>query len=182
MTVAERRFADLYETYFRHVYAYCHRRTGPDRADDAVAEVFLAAWRKIDKVPEGPADLPWLYGVAYGVVRNLWRGARRKGRLEQKLQALGIDPVAPAETLVVLREETRQILLALSRLSEKEQEILKLSVWEDLPHSDIALTLGISPEAVRQRLSRARKSLTREYDRLEKRANTAPAAQEGGAW
>lgn len=116
------------------------------------------------------------------MVRNLWRGGRRKDRLDRKLQALGIDPVAPAETLVVLREETRQILLALSRLSEKEQEILRLSVWEELPHSDVALVLGISPEAVRRRLSRARKSLTREYDRLEKKAKTAPAAQEGGAW
>lgn len=182
MTADEARFADLYKTYFRHVYAYCYRRTGPDRADDAVAETFLTAWRKIDQVPEGPAVLPWLYGVARGVVRNLWRGARRKDRLERKLQALGIDPAAPAETLVILREETGQILLALSRLSENEQEILRLSVWEDLPHSDIALTLGISPEAARQRLSRARKSLTREYNRLEKRANTAPAAQEGGAW
>lgn len=182
MTSDEVRFADLYERHFRHVYAYCYRRTGPDRAEDAAAETFLVAWRKIDQVPEGPTVLPWLYGVAYGVVRNLWRGTRRTHRLGQKLQAMGVDVVMPAESLVVLREEAIRIVQALGRLRESEQEILRLSVWEELPHSDIAVVLGISLEAVRQRLSRARKSLAREYDRLERRNNLAPAAQEGGGW
>lgn len=182
MTADEARFADLYKTYFRHVYAYCYRRTGPDRADDAAAETFLVAWRKLDQAPQGSTVLPWLYGVAYGVVRNQWRGARRKHRLDRKLQTMGIDAVLPAESVVVLRDEATRMVQALRRLKEKEQEILRLSVWEELPHSDAALVLGISPEAVRQRLSRARKSLIREYDRVERSSNTAPAAQEGGAW
>lgn len=77
MTADEARFAVIYEAYFRHVYAYCHRRTGPDRADDAVSETFLAAWRKIDQVPDGPAVLPWLYGgrVRGGPQSVAWRQA-----------------------------------------------------------------------------------------------------------
>ena len=57
-----------------------------------------------------------------------------------------------------------------------------LSIWEDLSHSEIAVVLNISVDAVKQRLSRAKKNMTREYNRLEKRRFRTPAAQKGGAW
>ena len=36
----------LYDIYVRPVRAYCARRTVEDRIDDAVAEIFLVAWRR----------------------------------------------------------------------------------------------------------------------------------------
>ena len=53
MTAGDAKFVSVYETYYRNVYAYCRRRTGPDRVDDAVAEVFLIAWRRIGELPDG---------------------------------------------------------------------------------------------------------------------------------
>jgi hypothetical protein len=42
------------------VHAFALRRTTAADADDLLAEVFLAAWRRLD---EDPADaLPWLLG------------------------------------------------------------------------------------------------------------------------
>jgi len=54
--------------------------------------------------------------------------------------------------------------------------------WEVLAHSDIADVLAISPGAVKQRIHRARKNLTHEYNRLDKKQAHTPAAQKGGAW
>ena len=65
-----------------------------------------------------------------------------------------------------------------SHLKPTDQEILKLSLWEELSHAEISVALDLGPDAVRQRLSRALKNLTKTYNRLEQR--TAPAAQEGG--
>ncbi len=69
----EDRFADLYRDWQKPVHAYCARRLAAAQAADAVSEVFLVAWRKIDQVPEGAAALPWLYAVAYRVVSHQWR-------------------------------------------------------------------------------------------------------------
>lgn len=182
MPTAEARFATIYERHYRHVYAYCRRRTTSDRVDDAVAEVFLVAWRRISDVPEGDATLPWLYAVAYRALRNTWRSASRASRLEQRLAALGMDSVVAVEDFVITRHESRQVLTALSRLRETDREILLLSIWEGLSHSEIAIVLDVSVEAARQRLSRARKNLVREHDRTQRTGAKPPVAQKGGAW
>ena len=182
MTVADARFVDVYEKLFRYVYAYCRRRTSADRVDDAVAEVFLTVWRRMDELPAQGEILPWAYSIAHGVLSNQWRSDSRRRNLDRKLAAIGADPVISPEDFVVTRYESEQVLEAVSVLRPMEQEMLMLSIWEDLSHSEIAVVLNISVDAVKQRLSRAKKNMTREYNRLEKRRFRTPAAQKGGAW
>ena len=182
MTESDTRFIELYERFYRPVHGYCRRRTSDERVDDVVADTFLIAWRKIDQVPRGSEVLPWLYGVAYRVLGHEWRGTSRRKRLDRKLRAIGREvPVVPEE-VVVIRQESRQVLDALSGLKPTDQEILLLSAWEELPQADIAVTLNISIGAVRQRLHEAKKNLADHYDRLDKRRKKTPAAKKGGAW
>jgi RNA polymerase sigma-70 factor (ECF subfamily) len=84
------------------------------------------------------------------------------------------------EDFVVTAEESQRVLEAMSRLKPTDQEILKLSVWEELPHSDIALVLEITPGAVKQRAYEARKNLTREFNRLENSRIGPLIAPKGG--
>lgn len=182
MTVGDARFVRLYERYYRHVYAYCRRRVAADKVEDAVAETFLVAWRKIDSIPTDAHALAWLYTVAYRVVGRQWRGASRQSRLEAKLNGLGVTMAAPAEELVILGQDSRQALDALSKMSSSDQEILRLSVWEELDHSEIAVVLDLSIDAVKKRFSRARKKLAQELNRMERSRSKPPAVQKGGAW
>jgi len=182
MTAGDTRFIEVYEQFYRHVYGYCRRRTSSDRVDDAVADTFLTAWRKIDEIPPGEECLPWLYGVAYRVLSHQWRGATRRRRLHDRLASMGAEWHTGPEDYIVVRHESQQVLEALARLKTTDQEILRLTTWEELAQKDIAMALGISAEAVRQRLYEARKNLAREYTRLEKKGNRTPAAQKGGAW
>ena len=48
---------------------------------------------------------------------------------------------------------------ALSQLSKSDREIVELSAWEELAPGEIAIVLGISPNAARVRLHRARHRL-----------------------
>lgn len=59
------------------------------------------------------------------------------------------------------------VVEALSRLSEADQEILRLSAWEGLSNREAAAALGISADAADQRLSRAKQRLARAYRRVE---------------
>lgn len=150
--------------------------------DDAVADTFLTAWRKSDEIPPGERALPWLYGVAYRVLTHQWRSNFRRGRVTERVASFGDIPMSLPEEVVIAGHEHRQLLTALGALRPNDQEILRLAVWEELSHLDIAVALGISVGAVRQRFYAAKKKLASEYNRLENRKIHTPAAQKGGAW
>ena len=58
---SRQRFDELFTAHSRDVVAYCSWRAGSaSDAQDAVAEVFLTAWRRLDAVPEGDAARVWL--------------------------------------------------------------------------------------------------------------------------
>ncbi|MGH8915873.1 MAG: RNA polymerase sigma factor, partial [Acidimicrobiia bacterium] len=101
----EERFRLLFDGHLNDLRAYCRRRLAPDEVDDAVAEVFVVAWRKLEKVPPGNEARLWLYGVARNVVRNQTRSSRRRLRLGMRLAGNG-DPgdPEPAETTVTRSE------------------------------------------------------------------------------
>lgn len=163
MSANDRRFAAIYRAYYRQVYAYCRRRVSVEETDDLVADVFLAAWRRIEDTPEEDNVLPWLYRVAYLTASNHWRGLRRRGELREKLDSIRSIPVESVSDQVVARQEVRDALAILDDLPPNDKEIIKLSVWEQLSHDAIASVLDIKPETARQRLHRAKKRLATQY-------------------
>jgi len=178
----EAKFTDIYDRYYGKIHAYCLRRSDRDQVEDVVANVFLVAWRKIDEIPTGAHALYWLYRVAFRSVGRQWRGSTRQRRLKQKLDGLGRDmPILP-EDFVVQDEETQIVLTAIQGLRPRDREALLLAEWEQLSGPEVAEILEISHAAAKQRIHRARRSLTQEYNRIATRQKHVPAAQEGGAW
>lgn len=178
---ANSRFADLYRRYRRHIHAYCARRLDSHLVDDAVAETFLVAWRKIEQVPVGDQALPWLYAVAHLVLSHQWRHTARRHRLVERLQGVARVDVPSADVYILRSVEYDLVTKAASRLGRIDQEVLRLTLWEELSYADAATVLAISPEAVKQRVFRARQNLTREYRRLDPDRQRPPAARKGGA-
>jgi RNA polymerase sigma-70 factor (ECF subfamily) len=159
-------FDRLYRLHYHAILAYCRRRTNATEAQDAAAEVFLVAWRRMDDRPDDDQIRAWLYGIAYRVIGHQWRGQHRRRRLHLRLVGVAQPAQPAAEAVAVGRSEDRRVLDAAARLRPSDQEILRLAGWEQLPHRKIAVVLGISPAAVDQRFHRAKKRLAREYDRL----------------
>ena len=125
-------------------------------AEDVRQKTFEVAWRRLDDVPAGEGARPWLYGVARYLLANEERGMRRRERLWTRLA--GTSP-RPIEFQPEIGEEMRAVLVAMSRLNPRPQEILLLSAWEGLSHAEIALVLGITERASALRLHRARARL-----------------------
>ena len=168
---AEARFAVLYRRHYRPVRDYCRRRVGVDLVDDAVAETFLAAWNRIDEVPAGDEALLWIYSVAYRVVGHQWRTITRRRRLEDRLRTLPSRHVPAVDELATDDAEYRLVLAATAQLADNDAEVLRLAAWERLSTDAIATILGIEPNAVKQRLHRARQHLARHYRRLASQPN-----------
>jgi RNA polymerase sigma-70 factor (ECF subfamily) len=156
-------FDPLFDAHYREIYRFCVRRLGTDDAEDATAEVFAVAWRRIEEIPRGVDIRPWLYGVAHRVVGNHYRSRRRRRGLLNRLMATsgGGDATAPTGG-----DTDTRVLAALGSLSRSDQELLRLSTWDGLSRNEIAYVLGIKENAVDQRLHRARARLRESYDRL----------------
>ncbi len=154
---AEQRFTQLYRETRHDVLAYLIRRSlSLDDATDALAETYSAAWRKRDKVPEGPEARLWLFGVARNELRMHARNARSEDKITQELaKQLRVMGPEPAQTT----DESGLIDQALARLSAIDYEIVTLTAWEGLAPREIAAVLGLSPNVVRIRLHRARNHL-----------------------
>jgi RNA polymerase sigma-70 factor (ECF subfamily) len=139
--------AQVYEPLQR----YLRRRASPDDAADALSDVLLTVWRRLDDVPTD-LPLPWCYGVAKRCLANQRRGARRHLRLVERITA---------EASISSTHESDDPILetALTEMSESDQELLRLWAWEQLEPREIATALQTTPNAVSLRLTRAKAKL-----------------------
>jgi RNA polymerase sigma factor (sigma-70 family) len=152
-------FDDVYDVYRPRVFAFLLRMSrNRTLAEDLLDETWL---RLVSHAPRLLPDTrvgPWLFTVA----RNLYWSSRRDSLVEEtfapELLTLWPSPApwpSPFE-LVAAGELERRVELALSTLSPQYREVVLLVAHEGLTPSDAAVVCGISSEALRQRLSRAR--------------------------
>ena len=153
------RLRRAFEAHYEAISRYCHRRLPPADANDATAQVFAIAWRRIDDMPSGEGTLPWLYTVARHQVSSTRRSTRRLRNLRAKLVGQAHHPEPGPEAVIVRHAEQREVLDALARLRPQDQEILRLRAYEHLTMAEIAVVLGCSVEAAKKRSARAMQRL-----------------------
>lgn len=62
---AEARFEELYRSTAHDLLVFLARRASdPEEATDILAEVYMVAWRRLDKVPADSGARLWLFGIA----------------------------------------------------------------------------------------------------------------------
>ena len=175
------RFREVYDSTFDDVRRFCLRRLPPADVNDAVSEVYLVAWRRLEQVPNGVEALPWLYAVARNVVRGTQRSSRRRSRLVAKAATQSENNASDPQEGYARVSMSKTVVRALEQLSESDQEIVRLRAWEELTAPAIATTLGCSVAAAEKRIARA-------FSRLESHLATdlgvssrSEAVEEGGS-
>jgi RNA polymerase sigma factor (sigma-70 family) len=172
-----RRFDALFASYSSDIVAYCGWRAGSaSDAQDAVADVFLTAWRRLDQLPEGDAARVWLYATARRVIANQRRSNRRRVALQERLALEAAS--GPQEPFPPHREETL-VREALRRLGPRDREVLLLAEWEGLSPAQIAGVLGCLTVTARGRLHRARSRFRAVYEELLARDDSGQVRREG---
>ena len=162
---SDRRFEHLFSLHKAAVFAYFRRRlASPDDALDAAAEVFTVVWRRLDGVPDG-MELPWIYGVCRRVLLNTRRSARRRENLATKFSSMVAGHEEDPASEALARSELALVLAAVDQMSSTDRELLRLVAWEQLSPTELAVALGCSAHAARQRLYRARRRLERRLGR-----------------
>jgi RNA polymerase sigma factor (sigma-70 family) len=145
------RFEDMFARHAGEIASYCRWRASCTAdAQDAASEVFLAAWRRLDDVPDGDRARVWLYATARRVIANQRRSHRRREALDERL-------ALEAATIVEQPEaDGAMVVEALRRVHPGDREVLLLAEWQGLTPTEIASILGCLPVTARGRLHRAR--------------------------
>jgi RNA polymerase sigma-70 factor (ECF subfamily) len=142
---------------FRFLSRLCGRR---DLAEDLFQETWLRLARHARGLRPDTNVRAWLYTVA----RNLARShARWAGLDAASVAAVSRWWYLPSGTspheAAVAADAAARLEAALARLPAAGREILLLVAGEGLPVDEAARVLGLSAEAARQRLHRARAAL-----------------------
>lgn len=163
----DRSFDEFYTAHYAMVRRYASGRFGDDEADDIAQETMLRAWARFaELVGDGRPLTPWLVTVANGIGIDR---RRRRARLVVDDDAVRDAAVAVSDqsVRVALEVDTRPLLRrALRRLSPAERTTLAMFAIAGVGIGEIAVETGLTANAVRQRLFRARRNLRRAYAHL----------------
>lgn len=132
------------------------------------------------RYPEGDEALPWLYGVARNTLSNRSRSSRRRDRLVAKLASRHEATANGPETQIVRNEEHEELIRALSELSEKDQEILRLVEWDGVSRDQVADMFFVSRAAIDKRISWAYKKMAHTLGVPQPDVLTTPVTVEEG--
>ncbi len=152
---------DAFETrLYTFLLRLCRRR---DVAEDLLEETWLRLVKHARRLRPDTRLAAWLFTVA----RHLHVSHVRSRVLEDSAVAglmtlwpFGIERSSPFEAAAA-SELQRRIERALASMPPASREVLLLVAVAGLDQADAADVCGITPEALRQRLSRARASLAR---------------------
>jgi RNA polymerase sigma factor (sigma-70 family) len=159
-------FDQVYEAFHVRLFNFLARLSrSRDVAEDLVEETWLKVVRHAPRLRDDTRLAPWLFTVA----RNLYVSYCRSRRLEYDVMAsLTLWPVQPAEpcpfAATAAEEFQQRIESALATLPATSREALLLVATEGMTPAEAALVCGITPEAMRQRVSRARTLLAQRLD------------------
>ena len=160
---AFRELLELHSAALTSTLVACGVRNA-ETARDLAQDTALRAWQRLDSLRNPQSFGPWLRQIAANAARDHLRrqAVRREEELELAAELRSEDdPLEGAER----RAEVRQMVAALSLEDEGSLALLKDRA-EGVPTREMADIMGISEEAVKMRLTRARKRLRLRLQRL----------------
>jgi RNA polymerase sigma-70 factor (ECF subfamily) len=143
----------------------------PEQAEDLAQEVFLRVYKSRKNYMPTAKFATWLYRIAHNVASNHVRDSalRREYQLSKAensstagmlIENIAVAPSGSQPVRKLDREERSQVvLMALEALGERQRTAILLSKFEGMSYQEIADTMGLTVQAVKSLLMRARVNL-----------------------
>jgi RNA polymerase sigma-70 factor (ECF subfamily) len=160
-------FDEVYTAFNTRLFTFLVRLSRRrDVAEDLLEETWLRLVKHSRRLQADTRLGPWLFTVARNLHVSFTRSRMLEDSASASLMALwpfSSERSSPFEAAEASELE-RRIERALAAMPPAAREVLLLVGVAGLDHSDAADVCGITPEALRQRLHRAREALSKALD------------------
>ncbi|MBN1588611.1 MAG: sigma-70 family RNA polymerase sigma factor [Pirellulales bacterium] len=155
----------------RLVGVLAHLIGSRDQAEDLAQEVFMRVYRARKAYVPGAKFSTWLFTIANNVASNALRTLARRHEVRPQTRSSGPMGAHPMDYLAeasssqmpvrrLAKAEAREMVrLAIESLGERQRMAVLLSRFEGMCYADIAEVMGLSPQAIKSLLARARGNL-----------------------
>ena len=146
---------------------------------DVAQDVFISAWTGLSKLKDPTSFLPWIRQLArnrahHALRSRIRRGQRITNRDVDEILAAASDPRPSAIEEIIAAEESAALAASIDELPASAREIVILYYREGQSARQVATLLGMTEDAVKQRLSRSRARIRESFVRQV--TDTAPSA------
>ncbi|MEV1022867.1 RNA polymerase sigma factor [Streptomyces sp. NPDC050264] len=129
-------------------------------AEDAVQEAFISAWRRLPEFHGRASFGTWTYRIVTNRCLNILRARKPEASLEAAGEVPAPEHAVSPARITEARGAVRDLRDALEQLSAEQRACWVLRELDGRSYEFIADAVGISQEAVRGRVFRARRCLT----------------------
>jgi RNA polymerase sigma factor (sigma-70 family) len=135
-------------------------------AEDAAQVGFVKAWTALPRFRPGAPFRPWLLRIVANEAHNRRRATGRRAALAVRATAAQPpDDAAPSpEGAALGRERQEELLAAVSRLDERDQDVLTCRYFLELSEEETSQVLGVRRGTVKSRTARALERLRGEVE------------------
>jgi RNA polymerase sigma-70 factor (ECF subfamily) len=160
-------FKEIYETYYKRVFNYVsYRINNHQDTGDIVSQVFERVIQRYSTYdPKRSVFEAWLIGIARNTVTDYLRSQRKNFNVSLDYIINLISGSSQPEEVIVANENNTHLIKALSKLSDKERNVVALKFAAELKNTDIAKITGISDSNVGVILFRSLKKLRKELEK-----------------
>ncbi len=166
--VTERVFKGMWARLYRAAYRILPDH---DEAEEAAQQGFVKAYhaRSSFRGSEGAALAAWLLSIVRRTALDTLRAKGKRSMLPEELPAPDPTPAAQLEA----QETCARVRATLARLEPGDRAAIVLYELEELAQAEIADEMGITVNAFKVRLHRARRRFRELYQRLTDGGTTA---------
>lgn len=147
-------FDIIYKKYSRRLYGFVFRYTKVEAdTEEIVQEVFIKIWQSRDKINIYSSFESFLFTIAHNATINLLKKRATKQKYVEHVKSLQqIEETYELVDEIHYKELKQKFQDLLNELSPRQKEIFQLSREEGLSHKEIAESLGISTNTVKNHL------------------------------
>ncbi|WP_456276662.1 RNA polymerase sigma factor [Bacillus sp. AK128] len=157
---------ELYEQFSEQLYRYALLRTGnKEEAKDIIQDTYYKAYRGLHSFNGLAQYKTWLYSITRNTINDYLRKKKRVDLLKFRVVTGETPDYLLPDELLNLKEDTKVLYLALSRLKKNHQEVIILRKIKEFSTRETSEILGCSEAKVKSNLVRGLQALKAEISK-----------------